>query len=193
MKRIRNLRWLGIAALASGLMLIVAASAVAQEEAEKKAPAAKANPVHPAPAAERAKAPAEKTAGKAAESVELPPPEDPAVQAVLESKPTTPAECVRAAKVLADLQRPDLAKILLKKVLDAKPADQQLAELANQFGASMFLDLAAQPAMCPEARQLADAVVAADNRQLQDPKRLAALMKQLQDPAEDVRARRLPA
>ena len=110
------------------------------------------------------------------------------MQAVLESKPTTPAECVRAAKILADFQRPDLAKILLKKVLDAKPTDRQVAELANQFGPAMFLDLASQPELCPEARQLADAVVAANNRQLQDPKRLAALMKQLQDPAEDVRA-----
>ncbi len=110
------------------------------------------------------------------------------MQAILESKPATPAECSRAAKILADLQRPDLAKVLLKKVLDANPTEQQLAALANQFGATMFLDLASQPDLCPEAKQLADAVVAANNRQLQDPKRLARLIKQLQDPAEDVRA-----
>ena len=52
----------------------------------------------------------------------------------------------------------------------------------------MFLDLASQKELDPEARQLADAVAAANNRQLQDPKRLAGLIKQLQDPAEDVRA-----
>ncbi len=136
-----------------------------------------------------AKAPAAPAAGK---DVDVPPAplgeDDPAVRAVLESKPTTPAQCARAAKILADLQRPDLAKILVKKILDAKPSEQQLAELANQFGPSLFLDLASVPELCPEARQLADAVTAANNRQLQDPKRLAGLLKQLQDPAEDVRA-----
>ena len=37
-------------------------------------------------------------------------PDSPAVEAVLETKPSTPAELVRAAKILADLGRPDLAK-----------------------------------------------------------------------------------
>ncbi len=179
-KQHRSVTGCWILFLASGLMLAVAAAAIAQEE-EPKAPAAKAKPAHKA-------APTEKAAGKSAAAPEVPLPEDPAVQAVLESKPATPAECSRAAKILATLQRPDLAKILLKKVLDANPTEQQLAALADQFGATMFLDLASQPDLCPEAKQLADAVVAANNRQLQDPKRLATLIKQLQDPAEDVRA-----
>ena len=61
-------------------------------------------------------------------------PDDPAVAAILETKPTTPAECVRAAKTLADLGRADLAKDFLKKVLDAKLDPQQLADLGEQFG-----------------------------------------------------------
>ena len=81
--------------------------------------------------------------------------------AILETKPTTPAECVRAAKILVDLGRPDVAKDLLKKVLDAKLNRPQLADLGDQIGARAFLDMAAQPALLPEAKQLADAVVAA--------------------------------
>ena len=109
------------------------------------------------------------------------------MQAVLQTKPSTPAECCRAAKVLADLHRPDLAKTFLQKVLDGKPDAAQLVDLAKEFGAAMFLDLASQPELCPPARQLADAVTAANNRQLQDPKRLADLLKKIHDPSDDVR------
>ena len=154
-----------------------------QEAAPDKAAAAKAKP------AAVAKQP--KAADNAAEPAPLPlAEEDPAVKAILESKPATLAQCSRAAKILADLQRPDLAKVLLKKVLDAQPTEEQFVALANEFGVAMFLDLASQKELLPEARQLADAVVAANNRQLQDPKRLAGLIEQLQDPAEDAARRR---
>ncbi len=170
--------WLAL--LSCVLLLSLAMSASAQEAAPKAA-AAKAKP------AAVAKQP--KAADNAAEPAPLPlAEEDPAVKAILESKPATLAQCSRAAKILADLQRPDLAKVLLKKVLDAQPTEEQFVALANEFGVAMFLDLASQKELLPEARQLADAVVAANNRQLQDPKRLAGLIKQLQDPAEDARA-----
>ena len=37
-------------------------------------------------------------------------PDDPAAAAILETKPSTPGECIRAAKILSDLKQPDLAK-----------------------------------------------------------------------------------
>ena len=37
------------------------------------------------------------------------------VTAILETKPTTPSECLGAAKVLVDLDRPDLAKASFEK------------------------------------------------------------------------------
>jgi hypothetical protein len=171
--------------LVSGVLLWASVTSAVAQEAESKAPAkAKAKAAAPAPAKQPKPA-----ASNAAEPAPLPvAEEDPAVRAILDSKPSTPAECAHAAKILADLQRPDLAKVLVKKILDAKPSEEQLAALANEFGVAMFLDLAGQEELCPEARQLADAVSAANNRQLQDPKRLAALIKQLQDPAQDVRA-----
>ena len=89
----------------------------------------------------------EKPAARSSRPKEAPPPKIPAVAAILATKPTTPAECMRAAKMLADLGRPDLAKGLLKKVLDAKLDPQQLADLGEQIGSPVFLDLAGRAAL----------------------------------------------
>lgn len=115
------------------------------------------------------------------------PPEDPAVAAILETKPATPEECVRAAKTLFDFNRPDLAKGFLKKVLDAGLEPQQLADLGQQVGSSVFLDMRDRPELQPEAKQLAGAVVAALKARLEDRQRIAGLIKQLQDPSAEKR------
>ena len=83
--------------------------------------------------------------------------------------------------------RPDLAKGFLKKVLDAKLDPQQLADLGEQFGSPMFLDMAGRAALLPEAKQLADAVAAAVKARLEDAKRIAGLIRQLQDPSPEKR------
>ena len=114
--------------------------------------------------------------------------EDPAIEAVLQSEPSTAAEKIRAARILADLGRPELGKRFLKEVLDTKPNQQQLAELAGQFGSPMFVNLAARKELAPEARQLADAVLVAAHRQLRDPKRLADAIARLQDPSAQVQS-----
>ncbi len=114
--------------------------------------------------------------------------EDPAVAAVLQSEPSTAAEKIRAARILADLGRPELGKRFLKEVIDTKPNQQQLAELAGQFGSPMFVNLAGRKDLAPEARQLSDAVLVAANRQLRDPKRLADAIDRLQDPSSQVQS-----
>ncbi len=114
--------------------------------------------------------------------------EDPAVAAILETKPSTPGECIRAAKILSDLKRPDLAKQFLQKVIDAKLDPQALAKLADQFGSTIFVQLSARADLHPQSRQLADAVLAAQNAELQNPQRLAELIKQLQDPSAEKRS-----
>ena len=116
-------------------------------------------------------------------------PPDPAIEAVLESKPTTPAELLRAAKVLTDLNRPDLAKEFLKKILAVKLNDSQLQSLVEQFGSAAFSGLAANKVLAPEAGQLADTVLAATSRQAEAPQRLAGLVAQLLDPSPEVQAR----
>ncbi len=119
--------------------------------------------------------------------LKLPPrrePSDPAVAAVLDSNPTTSADLVRAAKILADLGRPDKAKEYLRQVIGARLSQQQLTALIEKFGSSMFTGLAARKELWPEAKQLAGLVLQAANRSLQDPQRLAGLIRQLKDPSQ---------
>ena len=114
-------------------------------------------------------------------------PDDPAVAAILETKSSTPGECIRAAKILSDLKRPDLAKQLLQKVIDAKLSQKDLAKLGEQFTSTMFLQLSAQADLRPQAQALADLVLSARNAELQNPQRLAELIKQLHDQSEEKR------
>ena len=141
--------------------------------------------------ASRRRKPEKKPAAKEPAAEEGFVPEDTAVAAILATKPTTPAECVRAAKTLVDLGHPDVAKPFLKKVLDAKLGPQQLADLGVEFGVPMFLDLAGRAALLPEAKQLADAVAAAVTAKLEDAKRIAGLIGQLQDPSAEKRMQAL--
>lgn len=130
---------------------------------------------------------------------EKPEPEDarmenrdsPAVEAILATSPSTPPELIRSAKTLADLERPDLAKGFLKQVLSANLDEQQLVALKERFGAALFREMASRADLAPEAQQLNEAVLAAVNRHLQDPARLAGLIEQLQDPATQVRRQAL--
>jgi hypothetical protein len=115
-------------------------------------------------------------------------PEDPAAAAILETKPSTPTECLRAAKILSDLKQPDLAKKFLQKVIDAKLDDKALAKLANEYGTAMFVQLSARSDLHPQSQQLADAVLAAQNTALQNPQLVAELIKQLQDPSAEKRS-----
>jgi CheY-like chemotaxis protein len=128
---------------------------------------------------------AAKTAKTNAEEPAMP--EDPAAAAILETKPSTPAECVRAAKILSDLKQPELAKKFLQKVIEAKLDEKALATLADEFGSAMFVQLSARSDLHPQSQQLADAVLAAQNAVLQNPQRVAELIKQLQDPSAEKR------
>jgi len=114
--------------------------------------------------------------------------EDPAVLAVLQTKPGTPVARTRAAKILADLGRPTLAKGYLQQVLQAQLDQQQLAGLADQLGSAMFVEMSTRSDLAPEGQQLAKAVLTAASRQSQDPKRIAGLISQLQDPSAAVRS-----
>jgi len=113
--------------------------------------------------------------------------DSPAVEAILATNPSTPAELVRSAKILADLERPDLAKGFLGQVLSANLDEQQLVALSERFGAGLFGEMASRADLAPEGQQLGEAVLAAVGRHLQDPARLAGLIEQLRDPATPVR------
>ncbi|MDZ7616651.1 MAG: hypothetical protein U1E05_06585, partial [Patescibacteria group bacterium] len=105
------------------------------------------------------------------------------VEALLQTKPTTAAECFQAAKVLVNLERPDLAKQFLARMLALKLNAEQLAELADQFGSPAFLGLAARPELNPEAQQLSKAVLDAATQIRQDTGRIEQRIAQLSAPA----------
>ncbi|HUY93125.1 MAG TPA: hypothetical protein VMV10_30630 [Pirellulales bacterium] len=158
MKRpLRKLRWFAIAAWAP-LVLFAAAPVVRAQDDRDAKPQAEATPTLPSRA------------------------DDPIVQALLASNPTTPAELVKAAGTLLELGAPDEAHALVKQLAAEKLDDPALAALAAQFGTTPFLQFALIAELQPEGRQIADAVLAVADRQARDPARLAKLIGQLKDP-----------
>ncbi len=113
--------------------------------------------------------------------------EDPAVRSVILSNPKTPAEVLRAILVLADLDRAELAKPLLASLVDAKLNSKTLIDLSNQFDTAALMKLAGNPELAPQGAELADSILAAVDKQRQDPTQLNALIAQLADPKEGVR------
>ena len=107
------------------------------------------------------------------------------VQAVVATNPRTAADWARAADLLAKLDEPELAKSYLKKILDADPDQRQLLELAERFSGAMFLKMASNPQLAPEAGQLADKIVAAVEKHRNAPGRIDNLIKQLADESAD--------
>lgn len=109
------------------------------------------------------------------------------VAAIMATKPSTPAEQVRAAKILAGLDRPDLAKRFLAQVLAANLDQAQLFALEQHFGSPLFVNLSVRPELAPEGKQMADAVLQAAQAVLQDSARLDDLVRQLSTADEGAR------
>ncbi len=105
------------------------------------------------------------------------------VEALLQTKPTTASECFQAAKILVELERLDLAKPFLARVLAMKLKPEQLAELADQFGSPAFLGMAARLELNPEAQQLSTVVLDAAKQVRQDPGRIEQWIAQLAAPS----------
>jgi hypothetical protein len=110
-----------------------------------------------------------------------------ALRLLEESKPSQPAELVRAAAVALEHQRPDIARNYLQRLLSEAPSDEALAPLAVKL-ADLLLHFAASPDLQPLGQQIADRVFAAARRQAQDPSRLAQAIAQLAAPAPAARA-----
>ncbi len=113
--------------------------------------------------------------------------EDPAVRSVLGANPTKPAELVRAVTVLVDLDRAELARPLLAKLLNQNLKPKALVALANQFDTAVFMKLASNEQLAPQGAQLADAVLSAAAQRRRDPAQLEAAIAGLVDSKEGIR------
>jgi hypothetical protein len=108
------------------------------------------------------------------------------IQQIRDSKPTTPAELMRAAQATWQFGRPDEAKRYLGGVLAAKPAEAELAALEAPF-ADFVIKLTTDKTLQPEGPQVAAAILTASQKQIQNPDRINALIAQLSN--EDLGAR----
>lgn len=129
--------------------------------------------------------PAEAATPAAAPAATEPTSTIPAVQAILETKPTTTPELFRAVEIVTNLGDLPVAKHLLGKLLAANPGEAELADLWERLGTARFVRLKAFAELNPEATELAIKVQAAAEHRATDPARLAKLLEQLQSPEPD--------
>lgn len=105
---------------------------------------------------------------------------------LLATRPTTPVELLRAAKILVDLGEAPQALPLIKQLAAKKLDDEVLAALVKELGSAVFLQLARVPALQPDAAKFCDQALAGAQRFARDPARIERLVKQLgeTDPEE---------
>ncbi len=115
-------------------------------------------------------------------------PDDPAVLAVLESKPKNPFELLRAVRILADLGYPKLAEPFAQQLAAQQLDPAQQAALFKQFPSATLLRLARNPELGKTLTPFIEGLYGAADALRRDPARLADYIKHLGDPSAEVRA-----
>ena len=101
------------------------------------------------------------------------------VQALLETKPTTPSELLRVTQTLIDLGHPIAARPLVKKLLAAQLDGPAAAALLNEVGSACLLKVARADWIQPDGEKLADSIWSAAAKYQEDPKRINDLVAKL--------------
>ena len=115
-------------------------------------------------------------------------PNDPAVQAVLESNPQTPFELLRAIRILTDLGYPKLAQPLVDQLTQKQLSAEEQATLFRQFQPATLMRVARNPVLAAKLGPFIDQLFQAADAMRRDPQRLAQWTQLLADPSEMVRA-----
>jgi hypothetical protein len=134
--------------------------------------------------AARPAAPADAPPADAAPAI----PDDPAVLAVLESKPQTPFDLLRATQILTDLGHPRLALPFIKQLTGQKLDVEQQAALFKKFPSATLMRLARNAEIAKEIGPFLDGLYQSADAMRRNPARLAEWIKHLSDPSEAVRA-----
>ncbi len=113
---------------------------------------------------------------------------DPAIRALVESRPATPENAIRVARTLLSMGRPALGKPFLEQVLEANLDRDQRAALADSLGMATFYELADQPDLRPESTRLLESINQALAEQAADADFVAAQIDALDHPNAQVRA-----
>ena len=112
----------------------------------------------------------------------------PVLDAIAEARPSSPVELIGAIDSLINLNQPDEAKKYIAKLLALKLNAEAMYVLQRRVGSGVFFKLSGDARYHPEGKQLADQILAAAHKQSRDPQRLAKLIKELNDPAPEVRS-----
>ena len=129
--------------------------------------------------------PVETAGGAPADPDAIPPaalPEtDPAVLAVQESEPTTPAELLWAVETLLNLERPELAKQYLEQLQASQASDEELVAAQRRFRTPLLLRIARDARLQPAGRAVVQRLVEAAQSAQEDVARVGERVQMLQD------------
>lgn len=178
----RGCQALLVGAVLSGVLLLPGAQGLADEFDDAGKPAA-GMPAGDKPAdGGKDAAPAKDDSARAIAAIIKNPIEDPLVRTLLQSNPQTPSELVRAMKVLLDIRRAPVAKLLVKALLDTQPAPQELDRLLEEFGSATFIGLAATPEFGPEMGKFVANLFEQAQTFRENPERLDKMIRALRSP-----------
>lgn len=104
---------------------------------------------------------------------------DAAVAAIRDMNPTTAPDLMFAVRSLYDMGRSEEARFYLLKLIELKPAPDVLVSLHRRYGEALFIRLARDPRMGPEAEPFSRAVLDAAYEADRDPERLRKLVSDL--------------
>ncbi|MBX9789880.1 MAG: hypothetical protein K2Y37_13265 [Pirellulales bacterium] len=104
---------------------------------------------------------------------------DQTVQALLETKPSTPSELLRVTQTLIDLGHPIAARPLVKQLIAAQLDGEAAASLLNSVGSACLLKLSRAAWLQPDGETSAESIWNAASKYHQDPKRINDLVARL--------------
>ena len=112
----------------------------------------------------------------------------PVFDAIAETNPTSPVELIGVIDSLINLDQPEEAKKYIQKLLALKLNDEAMYVLVRKVGSGVFFKLSADKRYHPEGADLATSALAAAHKQARDPKRIAQLVTELNNPSPSIRA-----
>ncbi len=112
---------------------------------------------------------------------------DPVVQALLETNPTTPPQLVRAIETLLNLGYPEVALPLVERLQQANLDDAGRYALIKEFGSDVFTRISREPKLAPAGAELAKTVIEGASRYAQDPQRIGELIDRIAQSGENAR------
>lgn len=104
--------------------------------------------------------------------------DDPTVDAIVASNPQTPFDLIRAVDMLLNVERDDLAKNYVQKLIDLNLTDEQSYSLFKEIGSDVIFRVGNREGLAPEGGSLSRSVLDGANRFVSDGSRIAGLVEE---------------